>query len=124
MSKKRILLIEDLQSDANLLRSYLEKADFEVLHAAEGETGIQMAIDEQPDLVLMDIVMQGMNGFQATRQLTRSPKTKHIPVVMVSSKEQQVDRIWGERQGARAYLTKPVDEALLLSTINEMIGDQ
>jgi twitching motility two-component system response regulator PilH len=70
----------------------------------------------------MDVVMPGLNGFQATRQLTRDAETADIPIVIVSTKDQATDRLWGERQGAKAYLTKPVDEKLLINTINSLIS--
>ena len=76
------------------------------------------------DLVLMDVVMPGLNGFQATRQLTRSPETKNIPVVIVTTKDQETDRVWGKRQGASGYLVKPVSESRLLSEINALIGSE
>ncbi len=75
-----------------------------------GQTGVTMAQAELPDLVLMDVVMPGVNGFQATRQIARGATTKHIPIVIVSTKDQATDRVWGKRQGASDYLTKPVDE--------------
>jgi twitching motility two-component system response regulator PilH len=74
-----------------------------------------------PDVILMDVVMPGINGFQATRQLTRDTQTRHIPVIIVSSKDQQTDRVWGERQGASGYLTKPVDEKTLISAVNGVL---
>ena len=81
-----------------------------------------MARAENPDLVLMDVVMPGLNGFQATRQLTRAPETASIPVVIVTTKDQETDRVWGTRQGAKGYLVKPVNENDLISTINNLIS--
>jgi twitching motility two-component system response regulator PilH len=75
-----------------------------------------------PDLILMDVVMPGMNGFQATRQITRGAETSHIPVVIVSTKDQETDRVWGKRQGARDYLTKPIDEAALMQVIRQLLS--
>jgi len=72
-------------------------------------------------LVLMDVVMPGLNGFQATRQLTKTPETAHIPVIMVTTKDQQTDRVWGMRQGAKAYLSKPIDPVLLMATMAEVL---
>jgi len=80
-----------------------------------------MATSEQPDVVLMDIVMPDMNGFQATRQIARGEATKHIPVIIVSSKSQETDKVWGERQGARGYITKPVDTQELVSIMKTCI---
>jgi len=78
-----------------------------------------MAISEQPDVVLMDIVMPDMNGFQATRQIARGADTKHIPVIIVSSKNQETDKVWGQRQGAKGYITKPVDTNELITVMRE-----
>jgi len=87
------------------------------------ESGIRATRENSPDLVLMDIVMPGINGFQATRQLTKDPQTSSIPVVILSNKGQEIDRVWGKRQGARGYLVKPVDEALLIATIKQVLAD-
>jgi twitching motility two-component system response regulator PilH len=93
-----------------------------VLTAASGSDGINIASEEMPDIILMDVVMPGINGFQATRQLTRSEDTSHIPVIIVSSKSQDADRVWGERQGACGYLTKPVDDRTLIDTVNNVLS--
>ena len=81
-----------------------------------------MASSEQPDVILMDVVMPGINGFQATRQITRADETSHIPVVIVSSKDQDADKVWGQRQGACGYLTKPVDDRTLISAVNGLLS--
>ena len=72
--------------------------------------------------LLMDVVMPGINGFQATRQLTKNEITRHIPVIIVSSKNQDADRVWGERQGACGYLTKPVDDQTLINTVDNVLS--
>ncbi len=89
----------------------------EVVVAENGRAGVEMAIKEQPDVVLMDIVMPDMNGFQATRQIARGDSTKHIPVIIVSSKNQETDKVWGQRQSAKGYITKPVDTQELVSVM-------
>ena len=89
--------------------------------ASNGEQGIELAESLDPDLILLDLNMPGMNGFQATRQITRHPETSSIPVVIVSTKDQETDRVWGKRQGASDYLTKPVDETNLLRVINQLL---
>lgn len=81
-----------------------------------------LAKAEQPDLVLMDVVMPGVNGFQATRQITRDEDTKHIPVVIVSTKDQATDRVWGKRQGAIDYLIKPIEEKQLIDVIKQFLN--
>jgi twitching motility two-component system response regulator PilH len=117
----RILVVDDSPTETYRFREILEKHRHQVLEATNGADGVAVARAEQPDLVLMDVVMPGLNGFQATRQLTKGEDTAHIPVVIVTTKDQETDRVWGKRQGARDYLTKPVDEALLLRTIANLI---
>src|SRR5690606_23389668 len=118
----KILIIDDSPTEIHKLRSVLTKNGHDVLVADSGESGVILAKREMPDVVLMDIVMPGMNGFQATRQLTKAKETSHIPVIIVTTKDQETDRLWGTRQGAKAYLTKPVSEKQLLSTIEQVVG--
>lgn len=123
MEKKlRVLVVDDFRDDAEHVALLLRKAGHDVLTADNGEQGIAMARRERPDLILMDVVMPGMNGFQATRQLCRDEQTSAIPIIMISGKDQETDRVWGLRQGARAYLTKRVDRQNLISTIGEVMG--
>lgn len=114
-----ILIIDDSPTETFRFREILTRYGHEVIEASNGEDGVIMAQEKLPDFVLMDIVMPGMNGFQATRQITRGAKTKHIPVVIVSTKDQATDRVWGKRQGACDYLTKPVEEHQLMSVIHQ-----
>lgn len=116
-----ILVVDDSPSEMTRFREILTKHNYTVLEANNGEDGCQMAMDKLPDVVLMDIVMPEMNGFQATRKITREPTTKHIPVVIVSTKNQETDRVWGKRQGAKEYLTKPVDENELIKVIRSVM---
>jgi twitching motility two-component system response regulator PilH len=118
----RVLIVDDSPTELHKVREFLVHNGFEVLIAESGETGVAMAHSQMPDVVLMDIVMPGLNGFQATRQLTRDPATAAIPVIILTSKNQEADRVWGSRQGARGYITKPVDEYLLLNTIRQVLG--
>lgn len=118
----RVLIVDDSPTETFRMSSWLNKAGFDVLTAENGEKGVDMARAEHPDLVLMDIVMPGINGFQATRQLSKDSRTTNIPVVIVTTKNQETDRVWGERQGASAFLTKPVDQKILLRTINSLIA--
>jgi twitching motility two-component system response regulator PilH len=104
------------------MKSILSRHGFEVLEAENGEDGVAKAKQEKPDLVLMDIVMPGINGFQATRQLSRNNVTSHIPVVIVTTKDQETDRVWGARQGAKGYLTKPLEEKLFMNTIKDVLA--
>ncbi len=117
----RVLIIDDSPTETYKLTTMLEKNGHVVLTAPNGEAGVAMAQKERPDLVLMDIVMPGLNGFQATRQLSKLPETAHIPVIIVTTKDQQTDRVWGMRQGAKAYLSKPITPDVLLSAMAEVM---
>lgn len=117
MSIRTVLVIDDSATDREMLGRMLCRHGYRVLHAHDGEAGVALARSEFPDLILMDIIMPAMNGFQATRTLARDPLTRHIPIVVCSSKREETDRLWGMRQGARAYLTKPVDERELLDIL-------
>ncbi|WP_299186938.1 response regulator [uncultured Psychrobacter sp.] len=112
-----VLVIDDSPSEMAKFRDILTKNNFQILEANNGEKGCLMAAEHLPDVVLMDVVMPEMNGFQATRKITRGKTTAHIPVVIVSTKNQETDRVWGKRQGAREYLVKPVDENELVRII-------
>lgn len=118
----KILVVDDSPVEMLRFREILSRHGHEIVEAKDGETGCAMAISEQPNVVLMDIVMPEMNGFQATRKITREPKTAHIPVVIVSTKNQETDRVWGMRQGAKEYLTKPIDEQELVSVLTRILG--
>lgn len=118
----RVLIIDDSPTETHRLTGMLEKNGYEVLAADSGEAGYSMALREQPDAILMDIVLPGVNGFQATRQLSKASETEHIPVIIVTTKDQDTDKVWGMRQGAKAYLTKPVNEKDLISMLEEVIS--
>ncbi|MCO1332981.1 twitching motility response regulator PilH [Microbulbifer sp. OS29] len=117
----RVLIVDDSPTETHKLTTILEKNGHAVITATNGENGIEVARAERPDLILMDIVMPGLNGFQATRQLSKDSNTGEIPIIMVTTKDQDTDRVWGMRQGARAYLTKPVEEGKLLNAIEEVL---
>jgi len=119
----KILIVDDSPTEIHLLKSLLERHSYQVIEATSGDQGVELANTQRPDLVLMDIVMPGLNGFQATRQISRNARTAHIPVVIVTSKNQETDRVWGERQGARGYLVKPIQESALLGTIEELLAE-
>jgi twitching motility two-component system response regulator PilH len=109
-----ILIVDDSPTEVFQMRRMLESHGFETEGAADGAEGIRKAREIRPDLILMDIVMPGVDGFRATRTLANDPETRAIPVIMVSSKGQETDRIWGMRQGAVDYLVKPVTPAQLV----------
>jgi len=117
----KILIVDDSPTELHVLSQMLAKGGFETVTAEDGEEGIERAKSELPDLILMDVVMPGLNGFQATRKLSRDAATKHIPVVMVTTKDQDTDREWGMRQGARDYMVKPVKADELLTKIRSLL---
>ena len=113
----QVLVVDDSPTEIHVLKTILEKNGHQVATAENAEAGIKQAKEVNPALILMDVVMPGMNGFQATRALTKAPETENIPIIIVTTKDQETDRVWGLRQGAKDYITKPVDEALLLEKI-------
>jgi twitching motility two-component system response regulator PilH len=118
-----ILIIDDSPTELHLFQNMLEKNGFSTLVADSGEEGLRQARASRPDLILMDVVMPGMNGFQATRKLTQDPYKSGITVVMITSKDQETDKIWGMRQGAVDYLVKPIDAKQLVAKINAVMAD-
>jgi twitching motility two-component system response regulator PilH len=117
----KVLVVDDSKTEIFQFREMLEKLGYEVITAENDRDGVAMAKQEQPDVLLMDIVMPDMNGFQATRQITPAAETKHIPVIIVSSKDQETDKVWSERQGAKVYLTKPVNPQELSTVMQSFI---
>ncbi len=117
MAIQNILIVDDSPTERFYLTDILVRAGFAVSTAVNGEEAIDKIRAERPQLILMDVVMPGANGFQVTRSIARDPELSAIPVIICSSKNQETDRIWGMRQGARDYLVKPVDPALLLAAI-------
>ncbi|MCP5140925.1 MAG: response regulator [Zoogloeaceae bacterium] len=117
-----VLIVDDSPTEVHVVKTMLTKRGFQVSVAASGEEGIARAKELLPDVILMDIVMPGMNGFQATRQLSNDAATKHIPIIVVTTKDQDTDRMWSLRQGAKDYLSKPVDEDELVAKIAEVTG--
>ncbi len=117
MPIKNILIVDDSPTERHILTELLTGAGYQVTTADSGDEGIERAKQIKPDLVLMDVVMPGTNGFQATRALSRDPVTKDIPVIMCTTKNQETDKLWGMRQGAHDYVTKPIDAPALLAKI-------
>lgn len=117
-----ILIVDDSPTESKILTNILVKGGHQVSHAASAEEGIALAKQQHPDLILMDVIMPGMNGFQATRSLSRDPDTSAIPVVIVSTKNMETDRVWGLRQGAKDFITKPVGEADLLGRVAALLA--
>ena len=120
----RILIVDDSPTQLIGIQRIVEKLGHQTLTAEDGAAGVALAKAELPDLILMDVVLPNLNGFQATRQLSREGSTRDIPVVLVTTKDQDTDRMWGMRQGARAYLTKPFAEADLTDVIGRLLGSE
>ncbi|WP_233843861.1 response regulator [Dyella sp. 2HG41-7] len=116
-----ILIIDDSPTDVRVFTTLLERAGHRVDAVNNAEDGIERVRVTQPDLVIMDVIMPGMNGFQATRTLTRDPATAGVPIVIITTKSMETDRVWGMRQGAKAFITKPVNEKELLACIDELL---
>lgn len=113
----RILIVDDSPSQLLGIQRIVEKLGHQTLVAQNGAAGVELAKTERPDLILMDVVMPELNGFQATRTLQRDLNTRGIPVILVTTKDQDTDRMWGMRQGARAYITKPFSEKELVEVL-------
>jgi len=120
MPVKKILIVDDSPTDRQFFLETLTKQGYQCVTAENGDEAVAKARSEKPDLILMDVVMPGTNGFQATRAITRDEATKHIPVIVCTSKNQETDRVWGLRQGAKDYLVKPIDAKQLLAKIASM----
>jgi len=118
----KILIVDDSPAQLYSLRQIVERGGHQTVTADSGEQAIELAAYENPEVILMDIVMPGMSGYQAKRKLGKSESTRHIPVIFVSNKDGEADRAWGLRQGAREYITKPVNPNFLLAAISEAMA--
>lgn len=118
----KVLIVDDSPAQLYSLRQIIEQAGHQAIVAESGERALEVAAHEHPQVILMDIVMPGMSGYQATRQLHSNEMTRHIPVIFVSTKSGEADRAWGLRQGAREYVTKPVNPITLLTAISEAMA--
>jgi twitching motility two-component system response regulator PilH len=117
----RILIVDDSPSQLMGMKRIVEKLGHEAITAEDGAAGVESAKASLPDLILMDVVMPNLNGFQATRAISKEPTTAQIPVVLVTTKDQETDKVWGMRQGAKAYITKPFTENQLVEIINSLL---
>lgn len=117
----RILIIEDSPTQSAAIVRLVQKLGHAAIVAHDGQAGLAAAKKEKPDLVLMDIILPLVNGFQATRTLSSDPETRHIPIVMVTTKDQVTDKAWGMRQGAKAYITKPFKDEELAAVISQWL---
>jgi twitching motility two-component system response regulator PilH len=117
MTIRKILLVDDSKTELHHLSDLLGKRGYTVRTAENGDEALRRLGEEKPDLILMDVVMPGQNGFQLTRAITRDPRFSDVPVIICTSKNQETDRVWGMRQGARDYVVKPVDADELIAKI-------
>jgi twitching motility two-component system response regulator PilH len=117
MPIRKILLVDDSKTELHYLSELLGKRGYSVRTAANGDEAMRRLAEDKPDLILMDVVMPGQNGFQLTRSITRDPQYSSVPVIMCTSKSQETDKVWGMRQGARDYVVKPVDAEELIGKI-------
>ena len=120
MSIRNVLIVDDSKTELMYLSDMLKKAGFAVTTAENAEDAQRKLDQGKPDLILMDVVMPGQNGFQLTRAISRDPRFTAVPIIMCTSKNQETDRVWGMRQGARDYITKPVDQAELMGKIKAL----
>ncbi len=120
MAINKVLVVDDSATERHVLGSILGKKGFTVIFAEDGETAVEKSKSESPDLILMDVVMPGLNGFQATKMISRDPATLHIPIIICTTKGQETDKIWGLRQGAKDYITKPINSEELLGKISAL----
>jgi twitching motility two-component system response regulator PilH len=124
MAIQRILIVDDSATERYFLSDVLIREGYSVSTAINGEEALQKIKADKPQLILMDVVMPGQNGYQVTRSITRDPETQDVPVIICTSKGQETDRIWGMRQGARDYLVKPIQAAQLLAKIAAIAESQ
>jgi len=117
---KKILLVEDSPSELELINHYLQNTDYAIINATGAREALQIAIEEQPDVIITDVVMPGMSGFELCRSLKRNPATANIAIIISSSKNQAIDKLWGMKQGANIYLTKPYSREQLLNVIESL----
>ena len=120
MAIKKVLVVDDSKTELMYLTDLLGKNGFSVKTAENAEDAFRRLAEEKPELILMDVVMPGQNGFQLTRAITRDPLYSDIPIIMCTSKNQETDRVWGMRQGARDYITKPVNAEELMAKISSL----
>ena len=122
MTGKKILVVEDSPTQLKITTAALQEQDYEVLTAMDGEEAMHKVFVDKPDLVVLDVVMPKMNGFQVCRKMKESPEMQHIPVIMLTSRKQKADEFWGRKQGADMYLTKPFEKNKLLDAVTRNLA--
>jgi twitching motility two-component system response regulator PilH len=121
VAREKILVVDDSPTDLALMVAPLRSRGYEVLTASDGEEALRMVRDERPSCVVLDVVMPRKNGFQVCRTLKNDPESKHIPVILLTSKSERTDELWGKRQGADVYMTKPFSADALLAHVRELV---
>ena len=124
MAGKKILVVDDSPMELKLMIAPLLAQNYEVITATDGQEALEKGLTEKPDLIILDVVMPRMDGFQACRKMKASPELHNIPVIMLSSKTQKADEFWGKKQGADVYLTKPFEDAVLLEAVAQSLGER
>ncbi len=120
MAITKVLIVDDSKTELMFLTDLLHKNGYTVRTAENADDAFKRLAEDKPDLILMDVVMPGQNGFQLTRSINRTPEYSHIPIIMCTSKSLETDKVWGMRQGAKDYITKPVDATELFSKIRAL----
>ncbi|WP_417914580.1 response regulator [Candidatus Electronema sp. JM] len=119
---KKLLIVDDSPTELKLITDVFNGKDYAIVTGVDGEEGVAKAKSEKPDLIILDVVMPKMNGFQACRTIKSEPATEGIPIIMLTSKNQKSDEFWGKKQGANVYLTKPFDAAELLNAVTGLLA--
>ncbi|MGK7876647.1 MAG: PleD family two-component system response regulator [Xenococcaceae cyanobacterium] len=118
----KVLVVEDVPSEQELISSYLREGGYNVINANDGKEALNKTIEEKPDVVVTDVVMPGMNGFELCRSLKKNPATQNLPVVVCTSKNQDLDRLWGMKQGVDVYLTKPFTQEEIIRAVKSVVA--
>ena len=121
MSAKKILIVDDSPTELKLITDVFNTPEYEVVTAKDGEAGVAMAMSEKPELIILDVVMPKMNGFQACRKIKSTPELENVPVILLTSKNQKSDEFWGKKQGADIYLTKPFNTDEVLDAVTTLL---
>ena len=117
-----VLVVEDTLSELKLIKNYLQDSGYQVIVATDAMAALEQAVQQQPDVVITDVLMPGMSGFELCRKLKNHPQTKQLPIIICSSKDQAIDRIWGMKQGAAVYVTKPFTREQLVSAVKSVVA--
>ncbi len=118
---KKILVVEDSQSERDLITLYLEQNGYQVVSTSNAAEGMELAAKEKPDVIITDITMEGVNGFEFCRLLKVYPDTEHIPIIACTARDRDMDRFWGQKQGIDVYITKPYSQADLIDAIESVL---